>query len=118
MARNRWFRWGDLLIVVIILTLAVGSYFLTRPDGESSSATVTVDGQMVKQITLPCQETLRLDNGVVIRFDGMRACIEQSDCPDKTCVQRGWLTVAGQTSVCLPNRTVLTLDGGDIIIGG
>ncbi len=117
MARKRWFRWGDLLIAVLIVVLAVGSYFLTRPSGETASATVTVDGQIVKQMTLPCQETLRLDNGVVIRFDGMRACIEESDCPDKTCVQRGWLTVAGQTSVCLPNRTVLMLDG-NMIVGG
>lgn len=118
MTGKRWFRWGDLLIVVIILTLAVGSYFLTRPGGETARASVTVDGQTVKQVSLPSYETVMLDNSVVIRFDGMRACIEQSDCPDKTCVQRGWLTVAGQTSVCLPNRTVLTLDGGDIIIGG
>ena len=80
-------------------------------------ATVSVDGQIVKQIHLPCYESIILDHGVTIRFDGMRACIEQSDCPDKTCVKRGWLTVGGQSSVCLPNKTVLALDG-NVIMGG
>lgn len=118
MAIKKWFRWGDLLIVVLIVVMAISSYLLTRPGGETASATVTVDGQIVKQVTLPAQETLQLENGVVIHFDGMRACIEESDCPDKTCVQSGWLTMAGQTSVCLPNRTVLMLDGDTIIVGG
>lgn len=118
MAVKRWFRWGDLLIFVPIAVLALSLFLLLRPKGAAAQASVSVDGQTVKQISLPCYEAIELDNGVTVRFDGMRACIENSDCPDKTCVARGWLTVAGQTSVCLPNQTVLSLDGGDVIMGG
>lgn len=118
MAIKKWLRWGDLLILVLVTVTALSLFFLFRPEGAAAQATVSVDGQTVKQISLPCYETIELDNGVTIRFDGMQACIEGSDCPDKTCVTRGWLTVAGQTSVCLPNKTVLSLDGGNIITGG
>ena len=44
---------------------------------------------------------------------GGRARIACSDCPDKSCVNCGWLTHAGQSAVCLPNAVSLTLTGGD-----
>lgn len=115
---GRILRWGDWLVAVVVVVLAVSSFLLTRPQGAAASATVTVDGQTVACVALPSHEVMELENGVVIRFEGMRACIDSSDCPDKTCVKRGWLSVAGQTCVCLPNRTVLRMDGGDIMMGG
>lgn len=117
-SQARRIRWGDILIYVLVLVMSVTLFFLFRPEGAAARASISVDGQTVKQVSLPSHQTVELDNGVTVRFDGMRACISHSDCPDKTCVQKGWLTVAGQTSVCLPNRTVLSLDGGDVIIGG
>ena len=116
--RRRNIRWGDILIITLVLVMSVSPFFLFRPEGAAARATVSVDGKIIKQISLPSHQTVELDNGVTVIFDGMRACISHSDCPDKTCVQKGWLSMAGQTSVCLPNRTVLSLDGGDVIIGG
>lgn len=118
MAVKRNIQWGDILIFTLVLVMSVSLFFLFRPEGAAARASISVDGQIVKQISLPCYQTVKLDNGVTVIFDGMRACISHSDCPDKTCVQKGWLSVAGQTVVCLPNRTVLSLDGGDVIIGG
>ena len=112
------FRLGDGLILALVLLAAVATFFFTRPQDQATTATISVDGQTVHQIHLPSFETISLENGVVIRFDGRNACIESSDCPDRTCIKNGWLSKAGQSSICLPNRTVLQLDGGDLIIGG
>jgi hypothetical protein len=30
-----------------------------------------------------------------------------SDCPDKTCIRAGFLSMPGQTAVCLPNRVAV-----------
>ena len=114
----KYFRLGDFIVIFTILLSALGLFYLFRPDGGAACATISVDGQTVHQIQLPSDKTVSLENGVVIRFDGMNACIESSDCPDHTCVNNGWLTQSGQSSICLPNRTVLKLDGGDLIIGG
>ena len=111
-------KWGDILIFLLVVSLAVTTFLFFRPEGAAAHATVSVDGTVVRQIRLPSYETVHLDNGVVIRFEGLRACIESSDCPDHTCVKNGWLTKAGQSSICLPNRTVLQMDGGNVIVGG
>ena len=118
MAIKQKFCLGDFIILLFVLLLAVSLFFLFRPEGTATTATISVDGQTVHQIHLPSFETISLENGVVIRFDGRNACIESSDCPDRTCIKNGWLSQAGQSSICLPNRTVLQLDGGDLIIGG
>ena len=118
MAIKQKFCLGDFIILLFVLLLAVSLFFWFRPAGAASCATISVDGQVISQISLPCFDTITLDNGVTIRFDGMRACIESSDCPDHTCVKNGWLDQAGQSSICLPNRTVLKMDGGNLIIGG
>ena len=33
----------------------------------------------------------------------------ESDCPDKICVNTGFIWIAGQTAVCLPNKMSLTI---------
>ncbi len=111
-------RLGDFLVMVVILLSALSLFFYFRPEGAATTATISIDGHIYRQLPLPREETLTLENGVVIRFEGMRACILSSDCPDHTCVKNGWLHKAGQSSICLPNRTVLKLDGSDLIIGG
>lgn len=111
-------KWGDIVIVILVILVAAATFLYFRPEGAVARATISVNGTPVKQIRLPSYETVTLENGVVIRFDGMRACIESSDCPDHTCVKTGWLTMAGQSSICLPNRTVLQMDGGNVIMGG
>lgn len=112
------FRPGDWIILFVLCLSALGLFLFFRPEGAATTATISVDGQIYHQISLPSHQTVSLENGVIIRFDGMRACIESSDCPDHTCIKNGWLTKAGQSSICLPNRTVLKMDGGDLIIGG
>ena len=38
-------------------------------------------------------------------------CFEESDCPDRLCVKKGKLSIAGEIAVCLPNGVVLQLEG-------
>ena len=39
-------------------------------------------------------------------------CFVQADCPDKICEKAGLLTRVGETAVCLPRQTVITVIGG------
>lgn len=47
--------------------------------------------------------TLRVENGK-IRF-------LESDCPDRVCVNSGWLSRAGQTAACLPAGITVRVTG-------
>ncbi|MBQ8731759.1 MAG: NusG domain II-containing protein [Oscillospiraceae bacterium] len=44
-------------------------------------------------------------------FSDGSVCFESSDCPDRLCVQKGRLSLAGDVAVCLPNGVVLRLEG-------
>lgn len=113
---------GDLVAAgaVLLLALAAALLFLPRAAGAPDCATVQIDGVTVRQIALPAEETVSFDNGVTVRVSGYTAWVEESDCPDKTCVRTGVLSRAGERAVCLPNRTVLSLSGADeaIVAGG
>lgn len=47
-------------------------------------------------------ETIIIEKGR-IRF-------KQADCPDKICVNAGWLRNPGDMAVCLPNRVVVKIE--------
>jgi len=36
-----------------------------------------------------------------------------ADCPDGICMRQGWVSSPATPIVCLPNRVVVTLEGGD-----
>jgi hypothetical protein len=46
----------------------------------------------------------------VVEVDGDRVHMLSSDCPDKVCVNMGWIRSPGQVIVCLPNRVVISLE--------
>ena len=46
--------------------------------------------------------TVVIDNG--------RVCVKETDCPNKLC-QKGAITMAGQSIVCLPNRVSVLIEG-------
>ena len=36
--------------------------------------------------------------------------MSDADCPDKDCVNQGWISRPGQMIVCLPNRLVIKIE--------
>jgi hypothetical protein len=49
------------------------------------------------------KETILVEKGR-IRF-------EEANCPDLVCVRTGWLSRQGDIAVCLPNRTIIKIEG-------
>ena len=37
----------------------------------------------------------------------------ESDCPDLVCVHTGMLSKAGDVAACVPNKTVISVSGGE-----
>lgn len=108
-----------ILLALILLAALLGYGVLHWYPGVNNSghriAVITLDQQIVERIDLDrveetreiilsgkYQETIRVEKGR-IRFI-------QADCPDKICVNTGWLTAPGDTAVCLPNRAVVRIE--------
>ena len=109
---------NDILLVCVLLLLAGGVWIYTLCTRSSGGeAVVTIDGEEVLRAPLSEPRTyLRQDqsgevlNTVVIR-DG-RVCVESASCPDKICVNTGWIQYDGQMIVCLPHKLIVTVVGG------
>lgn len=104
---------ADLFLLTALL-LAAGVLFLLRGGGQGATATVSVDGQTVYSFDLRTvgePQTLALENGVTIEVSAGGIAFLSSDCRGQDCVNCGRLTKAGQAAACVPNKTLITLDG-------
>lgn len=118
---------GDFVIVALVLALAAAVAFPFLTGGsEALYAEIYQDEKLVKRVLLTegVHETVTIDGNVqnVIEIDGRTIRFSESTCPDQVCVRTGTLTRSGQTAVCLPNRVIVRLRGGepevDAVVGG
>lgn len=120
---------GDLVALAILaaalLAGGLATLAMSRTQG-APVAQVIVDGEVADVIPLTgaaAQErTYTSSRGTcVVRVEDGRACILSSDCPDQVCVHTGWLTRAGQSAVCVPNRIAVVVRGDgaevDAVVG-
>jgi len=127
-------RWDILVIAVIAVSAAViGWALLTRAaaSGDGLTAVITQNGTVLESVDLSSipegesqEYTVNGDYTAVVELENSRVCIESSDCPNQDCVHTGWISKAGQSVVCLPNRLVVELTGTsgsdsgvDVVIG-
>mgnify|MGYP002801110580 CR=1 FL=1 len=116
--RKRPTLW-DLLVAVLVAGIAVALFFSLREEsGNFLSARVVLDGETIAQYnltTLTEPITLEVDAAsypLTIQAEPGRICILESSCPGQDCVHTGWASRAGQQIICLPNRLVISLEGG------
>lgn len=111
---NKLFKKGDLILTALVLLICAALIFFPKLFSGELVATVLVDGEIVETINLnnvekgytfsPCENVeIEVQNGK-IRF-------LSSDCPDKLCVESGWLETNGATSACLPQEVVISVTG-------
>ena len=116
-AKSLWNK-KDLLFITAIL-LAAGLAFLffrPQPSESLSRAEISVDGKAVMELDLSEDQVLTVDgagggyNRIQVR-DGAVSVLEAS-CPDKVCVHTGTVRYPGETTVCPPNRMIITVIQG------
>jgi len=49
----------------------------------------------------------------VLEVERGRIRVSKADCPDGICIRQGWRSGGLMPIVCLPNRMVVTFEGGD-----
>ncbi|MBN2882396.1 MAG: NusG domain II-containing protein [Clostridia bacterium] len=110
----------DFIIIAVILLvsfISIGAYVLTAGDSHVY-AEIYLESDLIKTIDL--SEGLDRHFSIEARpnvvfhqtADG-RIRFEDSDCPDKVCINAGYLSISGQFAACLPNGLILKIVGGD-----
>lgn len=111
------FQKGDVLAVLIVVVLMVLSGVLFLPRGETENGNVEIykAGERIYVFPLTEDRTFYVDGeyrNVISVKDG-RVAIVESNCPGTDCVHTGWISAAGRSIVCLPNRVEVRITSFD-----
>lgn len=125
-------KWIITFAAVILICAVVWLVILSPGSSGDKTAVITSEGEIVEEIDLndvsePYEFTIENSSGgtnVVRVENGMIAVIDAS-CPDKVCMERGFIENGALPIVCLPNELSITIsradkEGGeqpDIIVG-
>ena len=107
------FKLGDIFTVSAILVLAL--YFILRTGAgeERFKKLVLMNGSQTinlswKNDTIDLKKLINKNMMVEVK-DG-KARVILSNCPDKVCVNTGWVWGCGHMAACLPNSVALLVD--------
>ena len=117
----------DIIIIILILLLAIALYYVynvSNQKNKEAKAEIYYESELVA--TIPLNEKIdktfsieQNDHVVFHLYEDGSIRFEESDCPDKVCVNSGKLRHIGSSAACLPNNIILkivstNLDDNDI----
>lgn len=99
-----------LLLVAIFLIL-----FLIIRGGETGEyITVSVDGKVIGSYALTGKEqVIEIGDSNVLTIINNEGYMSNALCPDKICIERGRVSKSGEEIICMPNRVIVRVEGGD-----
>ena len=105
---------NDLLLigVIVLAALAVMGYHYFKGGGGTGKAVVTVDGKLYGTYDLLEDQTIDIKGMNTLTIEGGRAAMAHASCPDRLCVHHKPISRAGESIICLPNKVVVTIEGG------
>ena len=113
---------NDIILIAIILVITIGCLFGMRIWQKNNTmgdalAVVTIDGEVYGEYPLSEDLTERIDlpdgsYNVLTVKDGY-AQVTEASCPDQICVHHNHIKYSGETIVCLPNKLVVEVQGGE-----
>ena len=110
-------RKNDFWLILVLLALAAGSWFLFRSDSTARDKVLVVrkDQQVLqrielKKVTSETKLIVPVEHGeMVIAYDREGGRVLSSPCPDQVCVHQGKITRSGQTIACVPEKVLVTI---------
>ena len=102
-------------IVSIVLTALLGAgglvYSLTGAKGTSvlistPDASFTYPLDAARTVKVPGEH-----GTLTIGIEGGKVRIVKSPCPNQICVHKGWCEIAGDSIICVPEKTVVKITG-------
>jgi len=106
---RKLFKRTDALLIGLILLAAALCWFFTRQNGALESCRVLYNGKAVSSVPLGGDAIFTVPEapGMVFEIKDGKVAAARSDCPDKTCVNMGYIGSSAQKIVCLPNQIVV-----------
>lgn len=115
---KKLFEQNDLLIIIAVCIVTIILLIPHFIGGNNLEAEIAVDGEIVKTINLDdvngfYEFTTETEPSVTITAEKGRICVSDAECPDKLCVNFGWLDSDGDMAVCLPAKVTVSVKGSE-----
>lgn len=121
-------KWITIFSAMIAVCAAVWS-LRKNLTAESVVARITQNGTVIDEINLsdvgePYEFEVKAPDGGsnTVRVENGRICVTYADCPDKICVNQGYIDNSAAPIVCLPHKLTITIYGADseydAVVGG
>ena len=105
------------LLVVALLTAGGMRIWQMNNTKDTANVVVTIDGQVYGTYPLSkdMTERIELPDGAynILTISGGYADVTEASCPDQICVKHNHIKYSKESIVCLPNKVVVTVEGGE-----
>ena len=108
---------ADVLLFVFLILTGLGLSWLSAAEGgDGKTVKITVDGQLYGTYSLAEDRTVEISrdghiNKITINDGTVQ--MSYSTCKNQVCVKDGAVSRTNQSIVCLPNRVVAEIEGGE-----
>ena len=104
-----------IIVFVILILVFAGAKHLHQDTG--TEVVVTVDGKEYGRYPLASDTEIPITDGEktvtnTLVIKNGKADMIDADCPDLLCVHQKSISHQGETIVCLPNKVVVSIEGG------
>ena len=112
------FKKKDMILIILLLSVAVAGLLVVQilQQQDSAQVTVTVGGEVYGVYSLQHPQMIEVEdemgyNRIIIEDGYVR--MEEADCPDQYCVKHARIHYNHETIVCLPHELVVEIDDGE-----
>lgn len=107
-------RPGDIVLLLAALTMLPLMAQWCWSQQQAARVRIYQDGKLFAELDLLAQRRIEIPGPLgmtIVEVRGGQARIASDPSPRQYCVRAGWLDQAGQSAICLPNRTSIELVG-------
>lgn len=108
---------ADIVLFVILILIGLGlSWWSAASAAYGQKAVITVDGQLYGTYNLDENQTIEVgQDGHLNKITIKDATVQMSysDCKNQVCVKDGEISRTNQSIVCLPNKVMVEITGGE-----
>lgn len=99
--------WADRMLFVILLLIAVGSFWFTRQLNGMGEAEIYHKGKLIGTYSLSQNQTIHIFPGQEATIKDGKICMSKATCRNQLCVRQGW--TSHSPIVCIPNQVLISI---------
>lgn len=101
---------GDIVIIASVVTAFVLSLLFWLPfSKQGNRVIVKQNNEIIYNKSIYVNHTITTDSNTIVIKDGV-VYVSDADCKNQVCVKSGKISKKGESILCLPNKTIVTIE--------